>query len=596
MPIVRIEYIDDEQLALVTCSEDCPLSVWGQVKRIFDERGHGVIFVSPRAIALPWWSFLSFREGVAYILRRNGLILEVSPEAKQLLQLALAREEAFSEATRQNEAKSEEELEEELIKRGFLRRLKPYQLRNVARLVSLPAGATFSVPGAGKTTEALAFFFLTSEERDRLLVVSPKNAFAVWEDELEECVPEATFKFNRLTGGNERISTVLESDPKGAIITYHQLARSVDLIGKYLARNATYMCLDESHRMKRGVEGVHGSSILQLCHLPKRKLIMTGTPLPNSVSDLIPQFNYLYPEVVVDEKTAVDNLRNIYVRTTKHELDLGPVRRVLHPVDLTENQRRLYDALCSDTARRLEGLSVRDRIRFRAFSKSVQHLLQAVSNPSLLMNSEIRANSLLTEVLKEGISSKLDEACRIARELAEQGSKVLIWSFFVNTVEQMAALLQDLNAVYIHGGVETSEDDELSDTREAKLKQFHDDSECLALVANPAACAEGISLHRVCHFSIYIDRNYNAAQYLQSEDRIHRIGLPNNIQTNIIILHSPETIDESVNRRLIAKVDKMQAILDDPDLDIRPIDLDDFGSGINQDDIEDLKKMLLRKE
>lgn len=113
-------------------------------------------------------------------------------------------------------------------------------------------------------------------------------------------------------------------------------------------------------------------------------------------------------------------------------------------------------------------------------------------------------------------------------------------------------------------------------------------------MANPAACSEGISLHHVCHRALYIDRNYNAAQYLQSEDRIHRIGLPPGTKTLITIMCSPHTIDESVDRRLQAKVAAMASVLDDPDLSIRPLDLDsdDDIDGLDAQDIEDIRRML----
>ena len=71
-----------------------------------------------------------------------------------------------------------------LKEKGFSRKLTAEQTRNVSKLVSLPSGATFSVPGAGKTTEALAFYFYKKTEDTRLFIVAPKNAFAAWEEQL----------------------------------------------------------------------------------------------------------------------------------------------------------------------------------------------------------------------------------------------------------------------------------------------------------------------------------------------------------------------------------------------------------------------------
>jgi SNF2 family DNA or RNA helicase len=118
-------------------------------------------------------------------------------------------------------------------------------------------------------------------------------------------------------------------------------------------------------------------------------------------------------------------------------------------------------------------------------------------------------------------------------------------------------------------------------------------------VANPAACGEGISLHEVCHHAIYVDRNYNAAQYLQSEDRIHRLGLPKNQNTIVEILCCPDSIDESVNDRLIMKARRMAEVLNDHDLHIDPVSFDP--EAIDDDeaiDYEDLNSLLahLREE
>ena len=43
-------------------------------------------------------------------------------------------------------------------------------------------------------------------------------------------------------------------------------------------------------------------------------------------------------------------------------------------------------------------------------------------------------------------------------------------------------------------------------------------------MAIPQACSESISLHKACHNAVYYDMNYNTSEFLQSLDRIHRVG------------------------------------------------------------------------
>jgi len=210
----------------------------------------------------------------------------------------------------------------------------------------------------------------------------------------------------------------------------------------------------------------------------------------------------------------------------------------------------------------------------RSLGRSALRLIQLVSNPALLARKvDFEHKDLLRAILEEGDSPKLSYVTRRARELAKQGHKTIIWSSFVQNVELVATRLIDLGADYIHGGVEAGDEEE-EYTRERKIKRFHDDKNAWVLVANPAACSEGISLHTVCHHAIYLDRNYNAAQYLQSEDRIHRLGLKPDQKTFVEILCCPSTIDESVATRLSTKVQMMKDVLDDPGLNIDPIPFD----------------------
>jgi hypothetical protein len=114
------------------------------------------------------------------------------------------------------------------------------------------------------------------------------------------------------------------------------------------------------------------------------------------------------------------------------------------------------------------------------------------------------------------------------------------------------------------------------------------------MIANPAAAGEGISLHQVCHEAIYLDRSYVSTHYLQSIDRIHRLGLPENTITNIHIYRTKAptmvgSIDLSVSRRLSTKIRNLQALLDDPDLHEIALDEENADDPIDWDiDMQDL--------
>ena len=400
-----------------------------------------------------------------------------------------------------------------------MRSLTAQQIRNVCLLAALPAGATFSVPGAGKTTEALATFAFRAEPGDRLLVIAPKNAFAAWDEQLAECMPELGQTFTRLRK-SDKIPAQLRADPRFMIIGYQQLARVREVVSEHLAGRRVHVFLDESHRIK-GMANISTDAVLGFSHLPVSKLVMSGTPMPQSPADLLPQFSFLFPEIACNEDNVIELVKPVYVRTNKGELGLPPVTRLRKTIPMDPLQARLYELMKSEVAREAaHALGQKSRQAFRTLGRSVTRILQFVSNPALLAREIGFAHSeALALALAEGRGPKLRYVIKRARQLAREGKKVLIWSTFVDNVEHLAAALQDLGAVHIHGGVDAGDEND-DDTREGKVRLFHYDPSVMVMVANPAAAGEGISLHTVCHHAIYLDRSFNAAQSLQSEDRI----------------------------------------------------------------------------
>ena len=601
--MLSIDYRDADRRAVLTWAAIDELTPWFDViKRLILDSTDDARQEAALIITLPWWNFVALRnrfgEVCAGYKLLPGTTLGVSPAATGLLRQSRRAGDGYQLAV-QAHAVDEQQLRSKLGMLGFARTLTDKQTRNVGRIAALPAGATFSVPGAGKTTEALATFFYRANDDERLLVIAPKNAFAAWDEQIEDCMPHLQTKFTRLRGGKDKIARALDDDPRWMLITYQQLARVPDLISAHIAQHKTHVFLDESHRIKSGVGKQTARATLGLAHLPVGKLIMSGTPMPQSTEDLIPQFAFLYPEIPANADTVVELIRPIYVRTNKAELGLPPVDRMLIQLPMAPMQSELYKLMKFEVSREAATvLNTRSKQAFRSLGRSVARLLQFVSNPALL-SSEIgfAHPDLLAAVLAEGDGPKLRYLLKKARQLAREGHKVLIWSSFVRNVEYIAQRLADLGAVYIHGGVDAGEEDD-DETREGKIKLFHDDPNVRVMVANPAAASEGVSLHRVCHHALYLDRTFNAAHYLQSEDRIHRFGLPPEQKTTIEIVECIDSVDETVRMRLGLKIGAMAEALEDSALRPDPIaldpddieDYDEYSTGLSSEDIEALLK------
>lgn len=113
----------------------------------------------------------------------------------------------------------------------------------------------------------------------------------------------------------------------------------------------------------------------------------------------------------------------------------------------------------------------------------------------------------------------------------------------------------------------------------------------MVLLSNPATLGEGVSLHQVCNDAVYVDRDFAAGRFMQSLDRIHRLGLAPEAETRITMLVANETVDEIVEQRLGTKLRFMGGILDDPAV-LQLSDLDEEPSASVGMDMSDLRALV----
>lgn len=565
---IKIDYICYSEKAYISNSGDNN-KLWRSMYTVMcDYIPQSIIEYSDISMSLSWSYFIRIRGYIVSFVKshRSEIKMELTDAAKRMI---TANNETSYASAITLAGRTESEIENTLADNGFERKLTNNQVNNLIKISQLPGAATFSVPGAGKTTEALAYFFLNAKPEDKLLIVAPKNAFGAWDEQLEVCEPNCTDEIVRLRGGEATIKSLAEKRPRFSIITYDQLPRVKSTIVEMLTSGRYFVFLDESHRIKGGK--TRAEAVLEIAHLPHRKLIMSGTPMPQSPKDLVPQFRFLYPAKDVDENTVIDLIQPLYVRTTKGQLGIPEITHKVVTVKMSELQRNIYNTLKSEAKRQMNPMITdSSRYELRRIGKCIMKVMQFVSNPSLLaFDMDYAFDQRVGEALLESDGPKIEYVCRRARELAYEGKKVLIWSSFVQNVELIALRLSDLGAVYIHGKVDAGDENE-EDTREGKIKKFHDDPNCMIMVANPAACSEGISLHKVCQNAIYLDRSFNAAHYLQSEDRIHRLGLAPDAKPVVEYVECENSIDQVIRDRLAYKVNIMADALNDSSLRVNP--------------------------
>jgi hypothetical protein len=464
--------------------------------------------------------------------------------------------------------------------------LTDFQSRDLGKLLELAHGANFSVPGAGKTRVSLAGFQARRDAGEivQALVVSPKSAFESWQSEVLVCYPSQPPSVAIFDGEEPPACDIL-------LVNYERLDARAMLL-RWMARAPTLLVLDEAHRMKLGPSGAWGAACLALGPYATRRLILTGTPAPNGARDLENLFSFVWPgrgRVSVraaigagnDMAMASARLKPLFTRTTKLELGLPRVDTVIRRIPLPPLHRELYDALLGQFSGRWRG-GEQDAL---ALGRVLLYLLMAATTPALLAAGTTKYEPLpyrvpplepppgssLAMLLRDlphyELSPKYAEALSIVAANSEAGRKTLIWSTFVRNLTSLEHLLAEFRPAIVHGG---------SEDRAEQLRRFREDAECKVLLSNLATLGEGVSLHHVCHDAIYIDRDFAAGRYLQSLDRIHRLGLRKNQVTRVTVLAAAETIDDLVQERLRVKLAFMAGVLADPavlalsDLDEEP--------------------------
>lgn len=573
--------------------------------------------INDQSIEIAWRHALHVLRAAAGLQRQLGFTFETDDSSRERVQQFMREYRTVRQAANTVRLDvTEEQVRARLQELGWdgkTHDLKDYQSRDLRSLLALENGANFSVPGAGKTTVTFALHLLAPALVDRLLVVAPRNAFMAWEEVIDECLTDhapghVRRPFVQLVGGEARIADLLRTNPARMLISYDQLVRVESQIEELLSRHRVHLVLDEAHRMKAGAASRRGAVLLKLGYLAVRRDILTGTPMPQRPADMQSQLDFLWPGAGLGARVSAGEaprsvLGNLYVRTTKQQLNLGERERIEVPVTLTDAHIAFYAVLKSDVHAQASLLRQGRRgfnlIRAR---RSVMRLLQATVNPLLLAQdfeaaADAGRSELLQAVIAEGPSARVLKAVELARQLAAEGRKTLVWTSFRSTVEQLRTLMPELEPAVIDGSTGIGDEDDDS-TRQGQIRRFKTDPHCMVMVANPAAASEGMSLHMVCHDAVYLDRSYNATHYLQSIDRIHRLGLPEGVITRVYILQNRlpadvGSIDLSVARRLGVKIRQMEQMLGDVDLHELALDEESSGSDLEDSiDIRDVQDLL----
>lgn len=481
------------------------------------------------------------------------------------------------------------------------RKLETHQLKSLYHLYSCSSAAVFSVPGSGKTSVVLAYYEKLKLEGkvDHIFIVGPVNSFVSW-------VKEFSLNINRELNSKILGSNIKKEDRK---IFYSQklncemimahfstIANDVVSLKKFFEYNKVLLVVDEAHNIKK-LDGKWSNAVLTLGNNINYKVILTGTPLPNDLRDVYNYLDFLFGENFVftkKDKARIENLLNqekkieaiefvrekinpFYTRVTKKELNLStpnfnkPILVEMNPIE-----KKIYEAIQSrishygresflDNIEFVQKICRARIIRLKQAASYIKNLDTALDEDFLDQDEKILNDNdikgLISNYDKLEKPAKLSKLISMVKELKKQNKKVLIWSTHLKTIDLILDNLRLENIVVKKITGETNRDFEI---KKNIMEEFNDNSSDLdALVALPQACSESISLHKACQNAIYYDLNYNAAEFLQSLDRIHRVGGSEIHPVYYNFLHYEKTVDTKIFERVFLKADRQMQIIEE---------------------------------
>jgi SNF2 family DNA or RNA helicase len=293
--------------------------------------------------------------------------------------------------------------------------------------------------------------------------------------------------------------------------------------------------------------------VLALLREAAKRIIMSGTPVANKPEDLWAQLFFLddgerlgptfeafkvrYGPTGAGYR-SIDDLRahlsSISIRREKQATISLPPKMVSRVgVKLGGRQLRMYEELRVVLALWVRTLSG-DEVLAQAeniLSRMVR-LAQIASNPGLL------------DASYDEVPAKFDALDKLIPSYkSESAEKAIIWTSFVDNIPALVSRYRALKPVTLYGEMD-------NENRDRAVTAFRQDRETRLLIANPAAAREGLTLTEA-RTAIYLDRTFNLVDFLQSQDRIHRISQTGACE--IVLLIAENTIDEFVDYCLAQK-------------------------------------------
>ena len=533
----------------------------------------GEIAVIPEKWFSQYGNLLHFSEGIDTLkLKRHhvGLVYELaeSEMAHVTMNRKLQKLADF------------EQLEDIPMPVNFSGNLRPYQKAGYNWFHFLKdyhfGGCLADDMGLGKTIQTLSLLQKHKEDTEQIgskstsLVIMPTSLIYNWLNEAKKFTPALRLMVH--TGTLRYKSPEVFSNYDVVITTYGISRIDIELFKEFFF---DYVILDESQNIKNP-----SSKSYQAVKLLRSrfKLILSGTPVENSVNDLWTQMSFINPGLLgaqlffqnefvtpIEKKKDEDKSRKLQalikpfvLRRTKEQVapELPPKMENLFYCQMSEEQANVYEKVKSEY--RNELLKSLDD---GTFGKTQFHVLQG-----LIKLRQIANHPLMIDPDYEGDSGKFENVVHTLSNVLEGGHKVLIFSQFVKQLNIYREHFDNENIPYVYLDGSTQ-------NRGDVVKQFQEDEKTRVFLISIKAGGVGLNLTEADYVFI-LDPWWNPAVEQQAIDRTHRIG-----QTKNVFIYKFITKD-SVEEKILAlqqrKLSVARSLITTEESFIKSLSVDDI--------------------
>lgn len=430
--------------------------------------------------------------------------------------------------------------------------LRNYQLDGVKWLERLRKmhlnGILADDMGLGKTLQAIIAVTQAKQESSSKLslVVCPTSLVYNWKEEFSKFNPNLkVIVIDNVPSIRKKL--LKKANEYDVLITsYNLLQKDIDI---YSEGEFDYVILDEAQHIKnRTTRNAKSVKMIKASH----KLILTGTPIENSLEDLWSLFDFLMPGLL----SAYDRFVEKYIRTCgaycaaesknlqslrrkispfilrrmKEDVldDLPPVSEIVYHCHLSQTQKDLYHSYAASAKEELSRL-----VQKEGFDKIQIHVLATLTRlKQICCHPAIFAK----EKAEEGDSAKYDMLIELIPSLIEGNHKAVIFSQYTR---MLTIMREDLN----RRGIKFTYLDGSSKNRLQIVKEFNENANIPIFLVSLKAGGAGLNLvgaDTVIHYDMW----WNPAVENQATDRVHRIGQKRSVSSYKLI--TLNTIEEKI--------------------------------------------------